>query len=362
MTDKNIITGVEIKGFQSWLTCLVYFGSGVNVLSGNSHEGKSAFLRALMWALQNNVKGGFDNFKHWKLKPSASVFTDIQFSDDQWVSREQSKKFNRYYLPNTEKPLAALRTDLPAEVSRIIRMNEINFQRQKTWFLLDKSPSQVAKSFNELVNLGILDAAISECNSRIRSQNRELVKLSEREETLKDKTERNAQLINTAEKEFEKIYQLDLSIHQSIEEYNRILGILQNANKIMAYLKVYEGVEQAMFEANELRKLQNDIQDLTDQHYFVQESITDIDKMSLQIKKLERTSIALKELGSIEQLDRESLSTLSEMHKVHDLTDQIENITIRIKNLAGEISVMEKSKQNMFREMGICPYCQSEIA
>lgn len=167
-----MISKIIINNFQSHSHSEIEFNNGVNVISGTSDSGKSAIIRAISWVLFNKPSG--DAFRSWFAKKSEPTFVTIEFDTGDSVTRMKSSKGNEYII-NDGKPLKAIGTGVPKEVTDITNMQDINLQPQyKSYFLLDESPGKVAKAFNEVANLTIMDDALQEINQRVRAQNDKL--------------------------------------------------------------------------------------------------------------------------------------------------------------------------------------------
>ena len=160
-----MIDEVEISGFQSHKNTTIQFDKGVNVVIGTNDSGKSAIFRALAWVFQNRPLG--EAFKNWSLAKKDSVTVGIQF-DDGWIIKERKDGKNLYETENTPKPIEALKTDLPEEVTSVTKISEINIQGQhERHFLLHDSPGEVARKFNEIVGLDIIDKVFKYLSSKI---------------------------------------------------------------------------------------------------------------------------------------------------------------------------------------------------
>jgi exonuclease SbcC len=160
-----MILTAEVRYYQSHKRTKVKFGPGLTVITGTSHHGKSALQRAMRWPLLNRPLG-FE-YKSWFSDDKDITRSAIEF-DDGHVVREKSKNKNLYKVSGIDDPLEALGTDLPEEVTRVTRMNEINIQRQHDpYFMLQNTPGQVGRMFNEAVGLQIIDESLTELNKRV---------------------------------------------------------------------------------------------------------------------------------------------------------------------------------------------------
>jgi exonuclease SbcC len=361
MSNDQIIKAVEVRGFQSWVEGYAEFTPGLNVLYGASDEGKSAFLRALRWCLLNQVRGGFAKNKNWKMSNKASMFIDVQFGDESWVSREQSNSVNQYQIDTISQPLVALRKDLPKEVGDVIKMSDVNFQQQKTWFLIDQTAGTVAHAFNKLVNLEMLDTAVKEANSRIRSQNSKLTKLLQDEEDLSNEIEQESKVLKRAEKSFEKLDQLNTKIQNLEYDYSRVLGILQNAKKITDRLDRYKDLPRGLAKMHAISKTDYEISGLNKKYNRVYDMLETIYKIKDRLCDSDGLPEAIGVLSNILDLEKRIEHNQNEYRLVSKLVIKIIKLKSAIKNADISLKEAERKKHDILKAKGICPLCQQSI-
>ena len=166
-----MIDKIQIAGFQSHKDTEISLSKGVNVIIGSSDSGKSSIIRGLKWLYQNRPQG--DSFKNNELKPKDEVSVCTVFDNGEYISRERSSKVNQY-ATFEDIVHKALRSDVPPAVQDMTRMKEVNIQSQHPndqYFLLTDSPGLVAKKFNEVSGLEIMDKAMLQINKQVREVN-----------------------------------------------------------------------------------------------------------------------------------------------------------------------------------------------
>lgn len=159
-----MIKAVELWNFQSHKHSRVEFHKGVNAIVGLSDSGKTAILRALNWAINNFPTG--DEFQSWW---GGDTRVTIELENGVSVSRIRTKSDNRYELcTNTDavdecvEVFRAFGQDVPEEIKKAFNLNNINLQHQMDGpFLLANSPGDVARILNKVVNLDVIDTAVS---------------------------------------------------------------------------------------------------------------------------------------------------------------------------------------------------------
>jgi hypothetical protein len=141
---------IKVRNFQRIKKLNVEIDKYVTIFVGRNGVGKSGFIRALRWLALNKPTG--KRYIRWGAK-RASV--ELHFGKH-ILKREAGGRLNTYTID--DKVLKAIRSGVPAEVSKLLRMNDIHFQRQHEnafWFSL--TPGQVTKELNKLVDLQTID-------------------------------------------------------------------------------------------------------------------------------------------------------------------------------------------------------------
>lgn len=168
------LTKVKLVNFQSHTSTTLDLRPGVNVLVGSSDSGKSAVVRALGLVVFNRPSGDA-----WCRRHGAEDDTSVTVSTDAEVAvRRVRGKVNEYQIKakgGDPKSLKAVGTDVPQPVAEALNLNELNLQRQgDRHFLLAESPSETARTLNEIAGLEEIDKAHSVITAIIRDTNREL--------------------------------------------------------------------------------------------------------------------------------------------------------------------------------------------
>lgn len=154
---------IKIKNFRSHRSTLLKFHPQVNSIIGSSDTGKSVILKALLWVIENRPLGNAF-ISHWALdekkkqKENTSV---LVIANGKKVKRLRTIDKNSYQIDN-QKPLEAIGTDVPLEIMDIFNFTEVNVQRQfDSHFLLSESAGEVARFFNKIIRLDIIDSFLS---------------------------------------------------------------------------------------------------------------------------------------------------------------------------------------------------------
>lgn len=154
-----MIERLQLIDFQAHVDLKVRLDPRVTTIVGPSDVGKSAILRGLRWVALNRPLG--DQLR----RTGADAVTVRLWVDGHRISRTRSKSSNLYTLDGTT--YAAVASDVPEPISRMLNVDEGNFQGQHDspyWFA--DTAGNVAKSLNAIVNLGIIDDILGELGGR----------------------------------------------------------------------------------------------------------------------------------------------------------------------------------------------------
>ena len=171
-----MIKSLHLINFEGHADSMFQFGPGVNIIIGSTDSGKSAAVRATCWVLWNRPSGT-SHIRHGQTECRVIIET----TDGHTIERYRNKREN-VYVVDGEK-LAAIGQDVPAIVTRIMTMGDINIQRQfDPHYLLSSSPMEVARHYNALVKLDAIDRGLSQAASQVRQLERNLGEAEAEEE------------------------------------------------------------------------------------------------------------------------------------------------------------------------------------
>lgn len=217
-----------LRNFQAHKKLELELDPHVTTIIGSSDVGKSAIIRALYWLTFNKPSG--EAFRKHGTK-STSVDLTV---DDQLIKRKRGKS-NHYYLGGS--PLSAFGTGVPDEISQLLRMSEINFQRQHDgpfWFT--ESPGQVAKNLNSIVDLGIIDSVTASVASKTRRASSTVEVCESRLADAKART-RSLQWVLRCDSELQLIEQQETDLTKAGQYIGELQFLLGEVTKHRTVLK-----------------------------------------------------------------------------------------------------------------------------
>jgi DNA repair exonuclease SbcCD ATPase subunit len=323
---------VTIRNFQSHKETQIELSPTVNSLEGVSDSGKSAVLRAMLWALTNKPDGtAFASY--WAKNKKGEIQAPVSVSIDN-ITRIRSKEFNGYirYGASGEERYEALKGAVPVEIERAVNIGAVNIQRQMDPpFLLSATPGEAARYLNSLVGLEEIDTYQKALKGKSRDN----------ANSLKDENARLAE----AEKNFAKYDWVD-GAKEKVAELEKICGVVEAFESDIATLGALE--ELAQFDEKIQRTKCVLINADAKINSYPNTDVLYADLMSLQhldeIKdagaKLERSKLAVQAAEpKIDALSHIDVRTLDfEVNTLVPALFTLENITIGLAKKNGCIS------------------------
>lgn len=302
-----MIDKVRLKNIQSHKDSEIEFVSGINTIIGSSNNGKSAVLRGLLWAIKNRPLGTDILLSHWASDDKGNQKDEMVVEvvkRGNTVTRRRTSKENQYIVDG--KVLNVVRGDVPDEVGGFFRLTDTNIQcQQDSPFLLSTSSGDVAKYFNKVVNLDIIDKVLSSVESKKRKEKSCYEFLS-----------------NECEKLDEK-----LKAFSDIDEVERVLSLCTNLkNKI----------SDKESKLNDLSSSLNKVKNLKFYSFDKEKAIIEKIERLLELKNVEKTITSVKrDLWNIRNAkvysfpkEKEIVSEIDNyIKKYNSLNDKLEHLT-----------------------------------
>lgn len=307
-----MIKSIELKNIQSHENTRLDFDKGINVIVGSSNNGKSAILRGLYWVRYNRPLGIENLCSHWALNDKGDLKSEMAVTvenDFGTVTRKRTKNDNQYIVNG--KVLDVVKSDVPADVEQTLCLSDTNIQKQLDEpFLLSKSSGEVAKYFNKVVRLDVIDRVLTNA------------------ETTRRKTQNDIKNVQAQIKDCEDKLQafewLD-DVEKLIEKYERV--------------------------SNRKNQIENDVMFLEKSFYeFCTEKCVDLEKQKKLVAEVEEWMRRSTELGEQVAQLAESIEEFESVKEYPDFTEQKKLIT-RIENwnednLKKDISVLKEEIHN----------------
>jgi predicted ATP-dependent endonuclease of OLD family len=270
-----MIQKIIINNFQSHEKTEIDLHKNVNSIIGNSNQGKTAILRALLWLITNRPVG-ISFISHGADNCSVKIVTDSGS-----VERRRTKDFNGYII-NGQK-LSAIKTDVPDEIKKVIKVDDVNIQKQlDSPFLLSSSSGEVARFFNKTIKLDLIDKVLSITEKKKRKTKFEL---KSNEEMLEEVEAELSELdwIDEAEHFVNRLKNIENKIESKEIEYDDLcdnIDIYNENDKI----KNNKDIPKIKKLFDQIDEIENQVYDKTNEFDNLYQSICDYDKEQHQIE------------------------------------------------------------------------------
>ena len=181
---------VEIKNFQSHEDTTVVFDKGLNIIVGESNNGKTSILRAIMWAIDNQPLG-----TDFIMAGKDECKVTVVYDDGTYITRGRTLKDTGYYRvayidENGKMQTAEYRgftNAIPIEVVNVHQMPKVNITKDIEThlnvasqldppFLITESPMTKASAIGRITGTHVLDAGVKDCNKTIQG-NKKTIKV-----------------------------------------------------------------------------------------------------------------------------------------------------------------------------------------
>jgi exonuclease SbcC len=248
------LTSLTVENFQPHKHRVIEFDEFVTVLVGANGSGKSSVIRAIRWVAFNRPLG--DSVIRWGSKHARVKLV----TETAKVVREKGEDGN-YYRVNTQK-FTALGTGVPESVRRLLRLEEINFQKQiEAGFWFTHSAPEVAREMNRVVDLDVIDKSQSYASGKLKAASGEVKTL----ESLLEETKRKEASLSWVAKAERLLQEYD----RIAQERDTALQRLQGVSSLLEQIREAQGRTQAIpdtsrvdVKINELREAKERLEEL----------------------------------------------------------------------------------------------------
>lgn len=299
-----MIESITIKNFESHKNTKLDLHPGVNVIVGESDHGKSSIMRALNLLVNNRPSGN-------EFIRDGEINAVVKVKIDNHIIKRKKGKENLYYLDGKKFKISSDRT-VPEKIAKILNISDFNLQKQlDSHFLLSESSAEVARYFNKIVKLDVIDSSSKKIIQRITNDTRKFKEA---------KVERK-------------------ELRKSVKEYDWLVGAEDKLRKL-------ELTERSISKtANQIRE--------------IDALITEIKLIKKEREKLLKFSKAKPIVNKLIALSNKIKKEEREYDELSDLIIDIEWISERIQKKKKEKKTLEKQ----FKELmpNVCPLCNQEV-
>jgi len=334
-----LINGVKIKNFQSHKDTKIHFNpEGVNVIIGNSDQGKSAILRSMLWVIRNRPLGIDDIISHWARDKKGKITDEMEVvisTENGNVSRKRTADDNEYRLTvesktgdEESKLFQAINKEVPADIDKFFKLTDVNIQQQHdSSFLLSSSAADVAKYFNRIVRLDVIDSVLSKAESLRRETNK---KIKETESEIKN-------------------YEKEIGTYKWLDKAEKYQEKLQNTDeRLKIYNDEYIEIFQELVEYGNQKKIIDDVPDIKKANNLIEK----IEKIVIDYELLEETEKDINQYKIVNR-DRKIYEMIKSGKEVIEKIETIKSEIIQLKNNENDLSTDIKKYSELKKQIDI---------
>lgn len=348
-----MIESIQLRNFESHKNTKIQLTHGINIISGESRNGKSSIIRGVYW-VRNNKPSGLSMISFWnrdkKDNPIKPTFVDIVLTNGTEIKRERSPEFNGYMVGETK--LEAIGQTVPEDIEKAFNITDVNVQYQfDRPFLLDDSPADVARFFNKTIRLDLIDRVQSKAELMRRRTNQEINSGEENIKKLKEQVD-EFEWVELAEITLEKAETIEKRMVKNNELLNVLTSMLQEYTKCSDTIKKWDEMKKCVLLINEI---ENTIKNITEKQKVYDELKATLESYQMQkeiISKEKNISEANEFISTIDELVENILSKEKiyndlenslHMYKVQKEVIKKAKIVGESEKLIAEVEMLQKS-------------------
>lgn len=335
------IAKIVLNNYRSYKHQEFVFTDGLNTIIGEGGAGKSVVRKAMEFVLDNDQSGNI--FSHWimdnkgKIKKNESCWVEVHTTDGNVVRRERTRTEN-FYTINGGDPISPGKS-VPDDVLKIFNMDEINIQGQfETHFLLSDSPSTVAKTFNKMVNLDVIDSTTSNIRKKVLEIKRKKEASDENIKTYEEKL-KGFSFIEDMEKDITILENFEKAKNNIVNEINKLEEIKNNVITLNTTIE----------EINIIKCHEAAVDDLLALYAFQEEQVKEFNALadvSDSIRELNASIAVSSEITSHENKMEALLLLLENKEESVNTIKELKGVKNNILSLDKDISSLAESSKH----------------
>lgn len=354
---------LNISNFKTHEDTTLKFSPGINVITGDSGHGKTNILLALSW-VKDNRPLGMGGIRRGQSKPAIVTATVIDNEETCSVVRKRGKSENIYDILKDgvsilDPPFTSFGNSPPQQISDILKLSEINVQKQRDQhFLVYSPPGQIATYIRSITKLDEIDKVTKSLTGKIRTEKSEI---SHKQAEFKIANDR-----------LEFLNQIDLELLENkiAEAKDRILKNKKLKEKIERITDIVESIKTL---EKHWIQLPDDVDKIFEDVDFGIEAITKVNSqifklqiLITKIKKIEACKITLPEdltiLSTVEEAMEKYSSIRKKIRVLHRLLREINDIESKIGNSNEQLEQMKLEEKQLEAKLDACPYCGTALS
>lgn len=345
--NQKYITSVTLKNFQAHKDTTVQFDKGLNIIVGESNNGKTSILRGILWAIDNQPLGN-----DFIMAGENDCSVTINFSDGTYIERGRTVKNTGYYQIRyiddngkyIDQTYRGFTNAVPVEVSNVHQMPKVNITKDIEThlnvlsqldgpFLLTESPLVKASAIGRITGTHVIDAAIKESNKTIQS-NRKLAKSYSEDLQQKENERKQLPDIKSMEafaKKYAYIVKYITKLNDSVIKLN---ANLQQINQYQQQMMQGKERCERLKKVAALLPIIQTAKDKFNKVMFLHGKLTKYQELSLQIEQNQISIERGKYFAKLKPLVDKAVANVSNVSRLNDYTDKANTLTNAI-NVSG---------------------------
>lgn len=316
----------------------------ITVITGPTDAGKSSVLRAFRWTCLNQPTG--DSCVR---NGSKGAVVKLVFENERSVGRKRGRGQNLYLLDGKDFKSFG-QGSVPEPIAEYLNISELNFQDQHDPpFWLSLSAPEVSRQINAIVDLGIIDSAMTKAGQKVR-ESRSVDKICRERLADAEDTEVESRWVIQADAEYREIEARQVKIEENQEAVGKLTDLIKSVvihkERAETAGRMAEDGEAVLESGKRLGRHEKLAKELSE---------------AIESARRHQSS-ANRELPSMDGIAGIVEKWQAGMDRIRELKRLIGSIGQRrseMDRLSGKVEGMEESFKD--RMGGVCPVCGGEI-
>lgn len=382
------VKSIDIENFQSHENTHIDFDTGLNIIVGESNNGKTSILRAMDWVVDNQPLG-----TDFIMTGKNYCKVRITYDNDTFIERYRTLKDTGYYhvgvIKNgqeTYQEYKGFTNNVPVEVMNVHQMPKISITKNiethlnklsqlERPFLITENTNEKAAAIGRITGTDVVDVAIKNINSDITTDKKLLksnIKIKTELESQKDlidinKLESLKTFYESALNKIKKLQDLYNSANNiklikencdnNIVQYTKIINdcniIIKDKKEVDESQELINNINVMINLLNRYKQCNESIKDLNDKIKFNNEIIKQkntIDSCDNAISKIQSLMILLKKQASVNGLIDSQKYAINHFTKITSQTKDYEEKETQIEMIR---KMMDLYKRNQVIQLNI---------
>jgi len=397
-----MIKKLSLKNYKTHKDTELEFSPGINIITGDTGQGKTNILLALKWIVEDRPRG--EGCIRRGQDGSTAVMEVVDNKDTCSIIRRRNKSENIYKIEKDGLDIDPFETNFPPnEVLDILNLSDINIQKQRDpYFLVYAPPGKVTTYIRSITKLDEIDKVTKVLSSKIRSEkseisyregelestNKKLVILNEIDlASLEDKIVRAKDCVLRIEQIGKKVERIRSIISElKILESHRIIlpdnldqifskaeecseFMIEVSKQVLKFKVLLDRIKEIRIHKiilpENLDQIFGETKRYSESIVEASERISRLKVLLDKINEIRIHKIILPENFEILSSIESTLSAHGNIYKKIDSTlgllEEVNNIKLKISDTGHQLERLESEEKHLMGELDVCPSCGVEL-